>query len=225
MMARQEHGHMVSSMSSPAQIVHVVDDDESFLAAVARLLRASGFTVKTFVSAGEFLAQCVAETSGCVVADLRMPGISGLELQSALAQTSNPLPIVFLTGAGDIRSSVSAMRGGAEDFLEKCAAKEQLIDSVRRSLVRDWREREKRGRQRRIRAAFDALSARQREVLTQVVRGRLNKQIAADLGIHERTVKLHRKAVLTKLSVHSVAELTRIAEEAGSLMAAPRTFP
>ena len=212
-------------MTNPGQIVHVVDDDESFLAALARLLRASGFTVKTFASAGEFLAQCGAETCGCVVADLRMPGISGLELQSALAQTSSPLPIIFLTGAGDIRSSVSAMRGGAEDFLEKCAAKEQLIESVRRSLVRDSLQREKLGRQRRIRAALDALSDRQREVLAQVVRGRLNKQIAADLGIHERTVKLHRKAVLAKLSVHSVAELTRIAEEGGSLQSAPLTFP
>lgn len=200
---------------STAPTVHVVDDDASFLAAVSRLLRASGFVVRTFSSAGDFLAQRDADAAGCVVADLQMPGMDGLELQAALARTHNPLPVLFLTGNGDIPSTVCAMRGGAEDFLEKRAAKEKLVDAVRRALARDAREREARGRQRELRARLDALTERELEVLGHVVRGRMNKQIAADLDIHERTVKLHRTAITTKLGVPSVAELTRLAQEAG----------
>lgn len=207
-------------MSAPT--VYIVDDDASFLAATARLLRASGFAVRTFSSAGEFLAQRDGEAAGCVVADLQMPGMNGLELQAALARTREPLPILFLTGNGDIPSSVRAMREGAEDFLEKRAPKEKLLDAVRRALSRDAREREVRARQREVRARFEALSERELEVLGHVVQGRLNKQIADALGIHERTVKLHRTAITTKLGVPSVAELTRLAQEAGLFTA---TFP
>ena len=202
-------------MSTTVPIVHVVDDDASFLAAISRLLRASGFSVKTYSSAHEFLAQCNADVPGCVLADLQMPQMSGLELQSALAKTPNPLPILFLTGHGDIPSSVRAMRDGAEDFLEKRASKEKLLDAVTRALARDSREREARDRQRQLRMRFDTLTDREREVLSHVVRGQLNKQIAGDLGIHERTVKLHRTAISMKLNVHSVAELTRLTQEAG----------
>ena len=202
-------------MSTTVPIVHVVDDDASFLAAISRLLRASGFSVKTYSSAHEFLAQCNADVPGCVLADLQMPQMSGLELQSALAKTPNPLPILFLTGHGDIPSSVRAMRDGAEDFLEKRASKEKLLDAVTRALARDSREREARDRQRQLRMRFDTLTDREREVLSHVVRGQLNKQIAGDLGIHERTVKLHRTAIAMKLNVHSVAELTRLTQEAG----------
>ena len=130
--------------------VHVVDDDTSFLAAISRLLRASGFAVKTFSSANDFLAQCDADSPGCVLADLQMPGMKGFDLQLALAQTRNPLPIVFLTGHGDIPSSVRAMRGGAEDFLEKRAPKDKVLDAVKRSLARDTCERESRTRQRNL---------------------------------------------------------------------------
>jgi FixJ family two-component response regulator len=189
------------------------------------LLRASGFAVRTFSSATEFLAQRDAGAPGCVVADLQMPGINGLDLQSALAQTPNPPPLLFLTGHGDIPSTVRAMRGGAVDFLEKRAPKEELLDAVRRALARDAREREVRARQRELRARFDALSARELEVLAHVVRGRLNKQIAADLGIHERTVKLHRTAITTKLGVPSVAELTRLTEESCIFTSSGPTFP
>ena len=212
-------------MNAIASVVHIVDDDVSFLAAVSRLLRANGFSVKTYSSAQKFLAQRDADAPGCVLADLQMPKMSGLDLQAALAQTSNPLPILFLTGHGDIPSSVQAMRDGAEDFLEKRAPKEKILDAVTRALARDSREREARDRQRELRALFDTLTEREREVLSHVVQGRLNKQIAGDLGIHERTVKLHRTAITTKLKVQSVAELTRLTQEAGIFPEPVPTFP
>ncbi len=195
--------------------VYLVDDDASFLTAASRLLRATGHPVKTFPSAAEFLKYLPAAGPGCVVADLQMPGLSGLDLQSALARTNNPLPVLFLTGHGDIPTSVRAMRQGAEDFLTKRAPKEELLEAVKRALARDARERAERTRIQGLRARFDTLSEREREVLQHVIRGQLNKQIAADLGIHERTVKLHRTAITTKLGVPSVAELTRLAQEAG----------
>jgi FixJ family two-component response regulator len=212
-------------MTATTPTVHIVDDDASFLAAASRLLRASGFAVKTFSSASDFLAQRDTDAPGCVVADLQMPGMNGLDLQSALARTRNPLPTLFLTGQGDIPSSVRAMRGGAEDFLEKSAPKEKLLDAVKRALARDEREREERARQRELRARFDALSERELEVLGHVVQGRLNKQIADDLGIHERTVKRHRTAITTKLGVRSVAELTRLTLDAGIFTPSAPTVP
>jgi len=212
-------------MTASEPVVHIVDDDASFLAATSRLLRASGFAVKIFTSATALLAQREDDAPGCVLADVRMPGMNGLELQSALAQSRNPLPILFLTGHGDIPSSVSAMRDGAEDFLEKRAPKAQLLGAVRRALARDARERESRARQREVRARFDALTPREFEVLGHVVRGKLNKQIAGDLGIHERTVKLHRTAITTKLRVQSVAELTRLTDEAGLFTTSAPTCP
>jgi FixJ family two-component response regulator len=212
-------------MSVTAPTVQIVDDDLSFLTATSRLLRASGFAVRTFSSAGDFLAQRDADAPGCVLADLQMPGMNGLDLQSALAQLRNPPPILFLTGHGDIPSSVRAMRGGAEDFLEKCAPKEKLLDAVSRALARDAQEREERARQQQLRARFDMLTKREVEVLSHVVHGRLNKQIAGDLGIHERTVKLHRTAITTKLGVQSVAEITRLTDEAGLFAAPSQTFP
>jgi len=212
-------------MNEPTPIVHVVDDDTSFLTAISRLLRVNGFSVKTYSSAHEFLAQRDADSPGCVLADLQMPEMNGLDLQSALTETSNPLPILFLTGHGDIPSSVRAMRGGAEDFLEKRAPKKKLLDAVTRALARGSRERELRARQRELRARFGTLTERELEVLSLVVQGKLNKQIAGDLGIHERTVKLHRTAITTKLKVQSVAELTRLTQEAGIFPESLRTFP
>ena len=212
-------------MSQTAPIVHLVDDDASFLRAVSRLLRAAGFTVNTFDSAASLLAQVNAGTRGCVIADLRMPGVSGLDLQDALAKSRLTLPVVFLTGEDDIPSSVRAMRHGAEDFLEKRAGKNQLLDAVKRALDRDARECAERTRLQALQAAFDALTSRESEVLAHVVRGQLNKQIAADLKIHERTVKLHRTAITTKLNIHSVAELTRLAQEAGLFDSGATTFP
>lgn len=201
---------------SPTPTVYIVDDDASFLSATSRMLLASGFSVRTFASASDFLAQCEADATGCVIADLRMPGLSGLEFQAALARTHNPLPLLFLTGQGDIASSVRAMRGGAEDFLEKRASRQELLDAVQRALARDAHEREARTRQDSVRARFGRLSERELEVLSHVLQGQLNKQIADDLGINERTVKLHRSAIMAKVEVRSVAELAQLAREAGA---------
>jgi FixJ family two-component response regulator len=196
-------------------IVHVVDDDESFLNAMARLLRASGFLSRTYSSAREFLEERRTDEPGCVVVDLHMPDLGGLDLQAVLAQSRYPLPVLFLTGHADTASTVRAMRGGAEDFLEKTATKELVLDAIRRALARNAQEREERSHRDELRARFAAISAREREVLDHVLRGRLNKQIAGDLGIHERTVKVHRKAIMTKLSVRSVAALAQLSQEAG----------
>ena len=195
--------------------VFLVDDDASFLTSVARLCRASGLLVKPFSSAADFLAQRPPEAAGCVVADLQMPGMNGIELQEALTNSDNPLPIVFLTGRGDIPTSVKAMRHGAEDFLTKRAPKEELLSAVKRALARDSREREVRLHRRQLSAHFETLTPREREVLTHVLRGQLNKQIAADLGIDERSVKRHRTSLMHKLQVQSVAELAQLAVEAG----------
>lgn len=212
-------------MNAEPHTVHIVDDDPSFLHAISRLLKASGFEVLAFSSAGDFLQRHRTDMAGCLVADLHMPGLDGLGLQEALAATSNPLPILFLTGQGDIASTVQAMRSGAEDFLEKSAPKEKLLDAVRRALARDAREREARVRHVELQARLQALSPREREVLGHVVKGRLNKQIAADLGIHERTVKLHRTAITTKLGVRSAAELTRLVGLAGVAATEASAFP
>lgn len=193
-------------MSEP--IVRVVDDDGSYARALSRLLTARGYQVTSYASGAELLAQLSSEPRGCVVMDLDMPGMDGLELQSELARRGVRLPVVFLTGAADIPSSVSAMRGGAVDFLEKRAPSEQLTAAVERALASDREQRE-------VRERFAGLTERELEVLRHVLRGRMNKQIAADLGIHERTVKLHRTAVTSKVGVRSVAELATLARDAG----------
>jgi len=193
-------------MSEP--IVRVVDDDGSYARALSRLLTARGYQVTSYASGAELLAQLSSEPRGCVVMDLHMPGMDGLELQSELARRGVRLPVVFLTGAADIPSSVSAMRGGAVDFLEKRAPSEQLTAAVERALASDREQRE-------VRERFAGLTERELEVLRHVLRGRMNKQIAADLGIHERTVKLHRTAVTSKVGVRSVAELATLARDAG----------
>jgi FixJ family two-component response regulator len=201
-------------MNSPAT-VYVVDDDSSYLTAIGRLLRAAGFKVQAFPSSKDFLAQISADACGCLVADLQMPGLNGLELQEALASSSRPLPVVFLTGHADIPSTVRAMRQGAVDFLEKRSPDQQLIAAVNRALERDAATREASARRDELRQRFGRLTEREREVLRQVVRGQMNKQIAATLDIHERTVKLHRTAITRKVGVHSVAELTTLTRQAG----------
>jgi FixJ family two-component response regulator len=195
--------------------VFIVDDDESFLRSVSRFLRAAGCSVQSFDSAKKFLEQFSPGMAGCVLADLQMPGLNGLELQEALAKSDNPLPVVFLSAQGDIPTTVQAMRHGAEDFLTKLSPQEKLLDAVSRALARGAQERKKRERLRELRERFDALTPRELEVLEQVVRGRMNKQIADTLGINERTVKLHRTNLTRTLRVQSVAELTRLVGEAG----------
>lgn len=195
--------------------IFIVDDDASFLRSLSRLLRAAGYTIQAFGSALEFLDRADAQMPGCVVADLQMPGLNGLALQEALGRSANPMPVIFLTGQGDIPTTVRAMQQGAVDFLTKRAPKEDLLAAVERALRRNAGEREKREHLRALRDRFDDLSERELEVLGHVLRGKLNKQIAADLRINERTVKLHRTSITRKLQVHSVAELARLAVEAG----------
>ncbi len=202
-------------MSDPVPTVFVVDDDAPFLRSIQRLLRSSGYVTECFRSAGDFLARCPQGATGCVLADLQMPDMDGLALQAALAQSANPLPVVFLTGQGDIPSSVAAMRRGAEDFLVKTAPKEVVIAAIERALARDARERHQRARRHDQRSRFETLTPRERQVLSQVMQGQLNKQIAAELGIDERSVKRHRTNLTRKLEVKSVAELVQLAVELG----------
>jgi FixJ family two-component response regulator len=202
-------------MSEPPQTVFIVDDDPSFLTSMSRWLKAFGYSVESYSSAMEFLTQRPKQAAGCVITDLRMPGMGGMDLQQALAQSGKPLPIIFLTGHGDIPASVQAMRNGAEDFLVKTAEKEEILDAIERALARDILERDQRRHQRGLRRRFALLTQRQSQVLTHVLRGELNKQIAAELGIDERSVKRHRANLMKKLQVNSVAELARLAHEAG----------
>ncbi len=196
----------------------MVDDDAAFRTAVTRMLRASGLTVHGFARAAELLAfvrDHPIEAAACVLADLRMPELDGLQLQQACAGSGMDLPFVFLSGQGDVPSAVSAMRHGAIDFLDKCAPQPVLLEAIAQALASDASARAARARREQIERRFSALTQRESEVLAQVVHGRMNKQIAAALGIHERTVKLHRSAITTKLGVRSVAELTSLTRQIG----------
>ncbi len=204
-------------MSVPNQVVRIVDDDTSYLAATARLLRAAGYRVEAFSSAAELLEKLGPDAAGCVLADLQMPGLNGLDLQDALARSAAPLPVVFVSGHGDVPATARAFKHGAEDFLTKLAPKEELLSAVERALARGAREREARERLRASRILWESLTPREREVLAWVLQGRLNKQIAGRLGLNERTVKLHRTNLTRKLGLSSVAEMARWTQEAGLL--------
>lgn len=201
-------------------VVHLVDDDESFLRAMARLLKVSGHAVATFSSATEFLARRDPAGRGCVIVDLRMPGHDGFDLQAALERCENPLSVIFLTGHGDIAASVRAMKKGAEDFLTKPVKKQELLDAVRRALARDRELSALREHERALRRRHEALTPREREVLTLIVAGRLNKEIADDIGATQRTVKAHRASIMRKMGAQTPAELGRMAQELGIAAAA-----
>jgi FixJ family two-component response regulator len=192
--------------------VFVVDDDPSVLRALERLLRAAGYAVEAHASPRVFLDGAPSDRPGCVVVDLRMPEISGLELQEELDRRGCRLPLVFLTGHGDISSSVRAMKGGAIDFLTKPCEDTDLLAAVDRALARDVEARAAREEQRAVQARFEVLTPREREVCLLVARGLLNKQIAVDLGTSEKTIKVHRGRVMEKLGVDSVAELVRLVD-------------
>jgi FixJ family two-component response regulator len=195
--------------------VFIVDDEAPVRKALSRLLRAAGFAVAAFASPGEFLAQHDLHKPGCLVLDLMMPGIDGIELQRALARKGSVLPIIFLTGHGDIPKSVQAMKSGALDFLTKPVNDENLLASIRAAIKRDSVARREQAELFEIRARLASLTPREQEVLDHVVTGKLNKQIADDLGVVEKTIKVHRARVMAKMKIQSVAELVRLVERSG----------
>jgi FixJ family two-component response regulator len=192
-------------------VVRVVDDDKGMRTGLQRLLEASGYEVRAYASAGDFLLADTADVPGCVLLDLKMPGPSGLELQDALAKRDQPLPVVFLTGHGDVPASVRALKAGASDFLTKPVDRATLLSAVEGALAQDAARRATREELRELQARYETLTPREREVLAQVVAGKLNKQIAGEIGAAERTVKAHRAQVMEKMQVGSLAELVRVA--------------
>jgi FixJ family two-component response regulator len=195
--------------------VHLVDDDASYLRATGRMLAAEAFQVQSFESGARLLEAVTPATRGCIVADLSMPELDGLGLQAALARADVTMPLLFLSGHGDVPSTVRAMQGGAVDFVEKHAPRERLLAAIRAALERDARDSERLTARAALRQRFGELTRREFEVLREVVRGQMNKQIAATLGISERTVKLHRTAVKSKIGAQSSARLATLARDAG----------
>jgi FixJ family two-component response regulator len=199
----------------PSPTVFVVDDYAPVRRSISRLLRAAGFAVAAFASPEEFLAQYDPQTLGCLILDVAMPTLNGLDLQRILEKAGSHLPIIFLTGHGDIPKSVQAMKHGASDFLTKPVNDEDLLAAVRVAIDKDRGRRQEQAELSEIRARLNTLTPREREVLEYVVAGKLNKQIAGDLGTAEQTVKFHRAHVMQKMKAHSVAELIRLIEHCG----------
>jgi RNA polymerase sigma factor (sigma-70 family) len=200
-------------------LIHIVDDDASFRTTTGRLLRVCGYDVVMYESAEQLLERLPDDTHpSCILLDVKMiPGLSGPELQDRLAELGSTLPIVFLTGHGDVSTTVRAIKAGAEDFLTKPVSKDKLIDAIERALARSRAMREKSDQFTALRALISALTPRERQVFEQVARGKMNKQIALELGTTERTIKAHRQKVMEKLRAESLAELVLIAERFGIL--------
>jgi FixJ family two-component response regulator len=194
-------------------LIHIIDDDESFRGALARLLRAAGYQVETYSSAGEFFLIGPKDGPGCLLLDLKMPGCNGLDLQTALAGREQSLPIIFISGHGNIPAAVRALKAGALDFLTKPVRKQLLLEVVKQAIIRDAERRAHYARLSLLRSRYETLTRRESEVFGQVIVGKLNKQIAADIGATERTVKAHRARVMEKMRVTSVAELVHIADQ------------
>lgn len=203
-----------------APTVHVVDDDESLRTALAGLLRVSGYEVHAYASAGEFLCADLASLRGCILLDLRMPGPDGLALQATLTKRGCRLPIVFMSAHGDIPASVRAMKGGASDFLTKPVERTELLAALEAAHARFDARAAGEDHLAQVRERYSQLTRREREVFAAVAAGRLNKQIAGDLGISLRTVKIHRGRVMEKLQADSPATLGRIAEQLGEELVA-----
>jgi FixJ family two-component response regulator len=196
-------------------IVYVVDDDPSICRALARLFRTVGLSAETFPSAKAFLDHSIPVRPMCLILDIRLPGPSGLDLQEALARAGRDVPIVFITGHGDVPTSVRAMKGGAIDFLQKPFNDQDLLDCVHRALSQSRAKLAERTERTELQDRLDTLTPREREVLLQVITGKLNKQIAGDLGIAEKTIKVHRGRVMQKMRAGSVADLVRMVEKLG----------
>jgi RNA polymerase sigma factor (sigma-70 family) len=201
-----------------ARVVHLIDDDALFRAATGRLLEAVGYRVYLYESAAEFLMQLRdQEHPSCILLDVHMPGLSGPELQDRLAKDAPFIPIVFLSGRGDIPTSVKAIKLGAEDFLTKPVSRKDLAEAIERALVQARVRLEQHQRLGKLRELLSSLTKRERQVFELVARGKMNKQIAIDLGATERTIKAHRKRVMEKLNASSIAELVTMAERLGIL--------
>ena len=197
--------------------VHVLNDDSEFRTAIGRLLKAAGYEVALYESAAQLLDHLPSgDEPGCILLDVEMPDISGTEMQDHLAARAPMMPIIFLTGHGDIPTSVRAMKAGAEDFLTKPVGRDRLVTTIERAVADYATKRERYQRLDRLRTLLSTLTPRERQVFELVVRGRLNKQIAFDLGTSERTIKAHRLKVMEKLGVHSLVELVSAAEQLGA---------
>jgi FixJ family two-component response regulator len=202
-------------MTETDSTVFVVDDDESIREALEGLIRSVGLSVETFASAPEFLQSRGSDVPGCLVLDVRLPGLSGLDLQNELANANIDIPIIFITGHGDIPMTVRAMKAGAVEFLTKPFREQDLLDAIQQALERDRTAREQRVENADLHARYDSLTPREGEVMRIVITGLLNKQIAAELGTSEVTIKLHRARVMQKMRADSLADLVRMAEKLG----------
>jgi FixJ family two-component response regulator len=202
-------------------VIHIVDDDASFRSAISRLLQVSGYEVADYESAAYFLRSLADAKPGCLLLDVKMPSFGGLQLQEELAKLSHDWPIIFMTGHGDIPTSVRAIKAGAEDFLSKPVSKETLLRAIERALVHYAAIKQSQDELNSLRSLISTLTPREAEVFALMVRGKLNKQIAHQLGTSERTVKAHRHMVMQKLQVQSFAEAVSIAERVGLLAQPP----
>jgi FixJ family two-component response regulator len=202
-------------MTHSIPTVFIVDDDASVLKALERLLRSVGLNATTFLTPQEFFDQYDQSIPGCLVLDIAMPGINGLKMQQVLADQDYTLPIIFLTGHGDIRMSVQAIKQGAIDFLTKPANDSILIAAIQSALEKDRLARENFSELSELRQRLAKLTPREREVLSHIISGKINKKIAAELGTVEKTIKVHRAHLMMKLKVHSLAELVKLAERLG----------